>query len=266
MSTDNDHAGGSDGVSDHSYMTAITSRRGFLATAAMGATGLVIASGTVQAATANAATTRSAAGRIEAAEAASCLAMTPVQEVGPFYVAYDHVRSNIRTGQSGIHLALHIKVINVRTCKPIHNAALDIWQANALGVYSDEQQEGTLSKTYLRGIQLTDASGRAVFKTIMPGWYAGRVEHIHAKVRLKGTDTNDVYSGGTTAHIGQMFFSQKVNDACAKVAPYDTNSTARISNHADRVYSGQGGARSHITVSGSPSKGYVGHITLGVRP
>jgi protocatechuate 3,4-dioxygenase beta subunit len=243
-------------------LTRRTNRRGFLSTAAVGATGLVIAG-----ATRSGAATRTGRASIgETADAASCLTLSPTAEVGPFYVAYNHVRSNIRAGQTGVHLALHVRVIDVSTCKPIHDAALDIWQANRLGVYSDEQQEGTVGEDWLRGIQLTDKHGRATFHTIMPGWYQGRVEHIHAKVRLHGSDTNDIYSGGATTHIGQFFFPQQVNDAVAKLSTYAANSQQRITNATDRVYTQQGGDESLLTLTGNPSKGYGGHITVGVNP
>jgi protocatechuate 3,4-dioxygenase beta subunit len=239
-----------------------TSRRGFLTTAALGASGLVIAGATRSGATPNTQRTASAA----STDGGSCLTLSPTAEVGPFYVAYDHIRSNIRAGQSGVHLTLHIKVIDVSTCKPIHNAALDIWQANRLGVYSDEQQEDTVGEDWLRGIQLTDKHGRASFHTIMPGWYQGRVEHIHAKVRLHGSDSSGLYSGGSTTHIGQFFFPQKINDAVAKLSTYAANTQQRITNATDRVYTQQGGAESLLTLTGSTSAGYIGHITVGVNP
>lgn len=244
-------------MSTDDALTRRTSRRGFLTTAALGASGLVIAG-----------TSRSGAttAKRAATSAGSCLTLSPTAEVGPFYVAYNHIRSNIRAGQTGVHLTLHITVINVSTCKPIRNAALDIWQANRLGVYSDEQQEGTVGEDWLRGVQLTDKHGRATFHTIMPGWYQGRVEHIHAKVRLHGTDTNNIYRGGSTSHIGQFFFPQKVNDRVAKLAAYAANTQQRITNATDRVYTQQGGAESVLSLSGNPSTGYVAHITVGVNP
>jgi protocatechuate 3,4-dioxygenase beta subunit len=230
-----------------------TSRRGFLASGALGAGGLAVAA-LARPTTAT-----------DLDDATSCLTLTPTEEVGPFYVAYDHVRRNIRAGQTGIHLRLHVRVIDVSTCKPVHNAALDVWQANALGVYSDEPKEGTSAKRYLRGLQLTDKHGRAVFHTIMPGWYQGRVEHIHVKVRRHGTITDGVYSGGTTAHVGQMFFPQHVNDACAVIAAYASNQQDRITNSTDRVYTKQSGSECRLKISGSTSNGYVGRITLGIK-
>ena len=65
-------------------------------------------------------------------------------------------------------------VANVASCKPVKNAAVDIWHASAGGVYSDEQQNGTVGQTFLRGVQKTNANGIATFTTIYPGWYPGR--------------------------------------------------------------------------------------------
>ena len=56
---------------------------------------------------------------------------------------------------------------------------MDIWHADAAGVYSDESVEGTEGLTYLRGYQVTDANGLVIFKTMFPGWYSGRTVHIH---------------------------------------------------------------------------------------
>lgn len=248
-------------TNDHAS-TRRTSRRGFLTTAAVGASGLVIAGATKSVATPG----KRLATSTVTADAASCLMLSPTAEVGPFYVAYNQIRSNIRAGQTGVHLVLHVKVINVSTCAPIHNAALDIWHANRLGVYSDEQQEGTVGEDWLRGIQLTDKHGRSAFHTVMPGWYQGRVEHIHAKVRLHGTEANGSYSGGSTTHIGQFFFPQKINDTVAKLSTYAANSQQRITNATDRVYTQQGGANSVLRLTGNTSKGYVAHITVGVNP
>jgi protocatechuate 3,4-dioxygenase beta subunit len=243
-----------------------TSRRGFLAASALGAAGVAVGTARMTRAAAEPAARADAQSASARAAGSTCLRLSPTEEVGPFYVAYDRVRENVRAGQAGIALRLHVRVINVSTCRPIRGAALDIWQANARGTYSDEAQEDTVGQTWLRGVQLTDSSGRVTFRTIMPGWYEGRVNHIHAKVRVKGTVKNHRYTGGTTAHIGQMFFPQAINNTCAKVSPYTSNTNDRITNAEDRVYTRQGGARSRLTMTGSPTKGYVGHITLGVTP
>ena len=63
--------------------------------------------------------------------------------------------------------------------------------ATPIGTYA-----AATHKTFLRGIQKTDAKGVATFKTIYPGWYQGRTVHIHVKVSL----------GGNVVHTGQLYF------------------------------------------------------------
>ena len=104
------------------------------------------------------------------AAAASCVLQREVTE-GPYYLDLDLVRRNIKGGRKGTPLTLKFQVVDATTCKPIRNAAVEIWHADAGGEYSGvEGNRGT----WLRGIQRTGASGRVRFETIFPGWYRGR--------------------------------------------------------------------------------------------
>ena len=58
------------------------------------------------------------------------------QEIGPYYVADELLRSDIREGKPGVPLELRLALLDARTCKPIEGAALDIWHCDALGLYS----------------------------------------------------------------------------------------------------------------------------------
>src|SRR5207244_2442679 len=105
------------------------------------------------------------------------------QTEGPYYIANEAVRRNITEGRPGTPLLLRAFVVNASTCKPIKGAAVDIWHADAGGVYSGFGQ-GAASRTFMRGIQRTNARGLAVFRSGYPGWYQGRTVHIHVKVHL----------------------------------------------------------------------------------
>jgi protocatechuate 3,4-dioxygenase beta subunit len=48
----------------------------------------------------------------------------------------EYIRKDIREKQRGITLVLDIGVLDIRTCKPLPNAYVDIWHANATGFYS----------------------------------------------------------------------------------------------------------------------------------
>lgn len=198
--------------------------------------------------------------------ARTCVRLDPEQEEGPYYVDLGKVRSDVVEGQEGVPLTLRIRIIDHARCRSIADAAVDIWQCNASGVYSDEESEGTVGQTYLRGIQFTDKEGWAELKTIHPGHYAGRATHIHVRVHIGGRRTKKTFEGGHICHTGQMFFPEKINDAVYELAPYDAETTARVPNASDRVYTRQGGRHSLAKVRGSVGSGLEAAVTMGVDP
>jgi protocatechuate 3,4-dioxygenase beta subunit len=96
-------------------------------------------------------------------------------------------RRDITEGRPGLPLRVELAVVNVNdACKPVSNARIDVWHTDKEGVYSGYAQPGanTVGQTFMRGIQITDTDGRASFDTIYPGWYGGRITHIHYQVYL----------------------------------------------------------------------------------
>jgi protocatechuate 3,4-dioxygenase beta subunit len=184
--------------------------------------------------------------------AISCV-LTPELTEGPYYVPNEKVRRNITEGKPGVALELRLTVVNASTCKPIRSAVVDIWHADAGGVYSGAIA-GNAGTNFLRGVQRTDKNGLALFKTIYPGWYEGRATHIHVKV----------YLSGNVVHTGQLFFNESISNAVYKRTPYSSHGLADTPNASDSIYR-NGGSRSMLklkrAVSGS---GYVGAITMGV--
>jgi len=55
---------------------------------------------------------------------------------GPYYVANHLTRRDITDGRPGLPLALHVTVVDATGCKPIKGADVEIWHADAAGVYS----------------------------------------------------------------------------------------------------------------------------------
>ena len=179
--------------------------------------------------------------------------LTPEMTEGPYSLDGDKVRSDITEGKPGTPLALRLTVVDASSCKPIKGASVDIWHCDATGVYSGFAQEGTSGKTYLRGIQKTNAKGVATFKTIYPGWYRGRTVHIHVQVHV----------GGNVVHTGQLFFPEKVSDAVYKRALYASRGTRDTSNASDGIYR-NGGPKSMLRLAKSGA-GWVGTSTMGVQ-
>jgi hypothetical protein len=83
-----------------------------------------------------------------------------------------------------------------------------IWHASAGGTYSGEESNGTV-RTYLRGIQPTDANGLAIFK---------------------------------------LFFRDSVTDAVYKRAPYKSRGERSMRTADDSIY-GSGGSRSLLAMT-----------------
>jgi protocatechuate 3,4-dioxygenase beta subunit len=141
------------------------------------------------------------------AASVSCI-LTPEQTEGPYYIAGEKLRRNITEGRPGTPLVLRTFVVDASTCRPIRNAAVDIWHADASGVYSGFG-DGASSRTFMRGIQRTNAKGLAQFRTVYPGWYPGRTVHIHVKVHLSSN----------VVHTGQLYFPEEPQTPCTGARP-----------------------------------------------
>ena len=136
--------------------------------------------------------------------------LSPAKTEGPYFVDEKLNRADIRIDptdssvQAGVPLQLTIRAFDSdRGCAPVQGATSTSGTANAQGSYSDVAQNGTAGKKYLRGFQMTDATGAVRFTTIYPGWYQGRTIHIHFKVRLFDG------SSATYEFTSQIFFDER---------------------------------------------------------
>lgn len=55
---------------------------------------------------------------------------------GPYYVSGELIRSDMRDGQEGVDMYIHVQVIDVSNCNPVKDMYVDLWHTNATGVYS----------------------------------------------------------------------------------------------------------------------------------
>jgi protocatechuate 3,4-dioxygenase beta subunit len=140
-----------------------------------------------------------------AAAALACTAPaspTTAQTEGPYYTPGSPERADlVDEGMAGTVIVVSGSVVDP-SCTPLANAKVEVWQADADGVYDN-------SGYRLRGYVLTDAQGRYTFRTVVPGEYPGRTEHIHVKVTPEGgrTLTTQLYFPGTAANEGDSIFS-----------------------------------------------------------
>jgi protocatechuate 3,4-dioxygenase beta subunit len=168
---------------------------------------------------------------------------------GPYFVDEKINRSDVRSDTStgtlkeGAPLALTFLVsqLTANACTPLKNAQVDIWHCDAASMYSDtnDPNGSTVGQDFLRGYQITDASGKAGFTTIYPGWYSGRAVHIHFKIRTTGTD------GAAYEFTSQLFFDDTLSDKVFTQAPYAAKGTRNTRNSNDSIYR-SGGAQTLI--------------------
>jgi protocatechuate 3,4-dioxygenase beta subunit len=168
----------------------------------------------------------------------------PQQTEGPYYLDSELNRADIRSEPTdgllseGVPLTVEFRVSRVtpQSCVPLSGAVVDVWHCDAKGEYSGVRDPhfDTRGKKFLRGYQVTDASGTARFKTIYPGWYAGRTVHMHFKIRTNA-------SGRAGAEFtSQLYFEDGITDQVYKRPPYAARGPRMMRNSDDFVFRGGG--------------------------
>jgi uncharacterized protein (TIGR03437 family) len=116
----------------------------------------------------------------------------------------------------------------------------------------------TTGQKFLRGYQISDASGQVTFTTIYPGWYSGRTIHIHFRVRT--------YSGTTVLgnSVSQIFFDDSVNNTVLAQSGYSRTTGRDTTNSNDMVYQTANKERMLATLTGDTETGYTATLTAGV--
>jgi len=161
-------------------------------------------------------------------------ALTCAATLGPCY-AETLVRQDISEGQPGLPVRMAFLVVD-EACNPIEGAEVDIWHTSPTGLYSGEDavdmctlgDAAARAGKWFRGVQVTDANGRADFDTCFPGWYRGRTIHIHFTVRRQG-------AAWVTS---QLYFDDALNDEVLGTQPiYADRGERTTTNQNDSVIS-----------------------------
>jgi len=200
------------------------------------------------------------------AAALSCV-VRPELTIGPYFVDDQLNRSDIRSEPSdgsvraGVPLTLAIGVFDVsqNSCDPLEGAQVDIWHCDAQGIYSGVSDQGfdTQGQKFLRGFQLTDATGKAQFTTIYPGWYSGRTVHIHFMIRTTGADSQ------AYEFVSQFFFDEALSDQVYTQEPYAAKGQRNTLNASDNIFT-NGGDQLLLNISGDNASGYAATINIGL--
>ncbi|MFT4173163.1 MAG: intradiol ring-cleavage dioxygenase [Rhodocyclaceae bacterium] len=243
-----------------------TATGGSSSAGASASAGSTSSAGSSAASSASASAASSAAGSSAASVACT---LVPQETEGPYPLLAilsnsAITRRDITEGKTGVPLTLTLKLVSTaQNCAPIVGAAVYIWHCDKDGVYSGYTSQtggvSTVGQMFLRGVQVTDASGAVSFTTLYPGWYAGRITHIHFQVYL-----NDNLRVTATA-TSQLAFPQDITRAVYASSLYAARgqNTSVTSFAADNVFS-DGTTYQMLEVSGDVTDGYAAALTVGI--
>ena len=115
---------------------------------------------------------------------------------GPYYVTGTPELKDGELNYSGlsgdpIRISGHVYA-GEDASSPIAGAKIEIWQTDADGAYhpegnGDVSQYGE-DEVALRGYVVSDETGAYSFESVYPGYYEGRVRHIHVRASADGLD------------------------------------------------------------------------------
>lgn len=185
------------------------------------------------------------------------VAAMPEETAGPFplHSLLDDpaiIRREIAHGRDGIALDIELRLLDVADGKPVTDAGVYVWHCDRDGAYSGYGRY--IGDRFCRGLQFADCDGRVRFRTIFPGWYAGRATHVHFQVYL--TD------GGRLASTSQFTFPEALVRAVQATHGYPV---------ADPVAPGQdfvfadGIGHQVARIDGTPADGLRATLDVGLR-
>lgn len=240
--------GSSDGSSDSSATGATTTST----TTGSTTTGTTTTGSTTTGSTTTGATTATSG------SSGSCV-LIPQETVGPYPLDLSanaaYFRQDVTEGKTGVPLNLTLALVNTyASCAPIANARVDIWHCDKDGAYSGYNQ--AVGQTFCRGIQLSDATGKVTFKTIYPGWYSGRITHIHFQVYL---------NNGLVA-TSQIAFPEDITRAVYTTALYAARgqNTSVTSFAMDNVFSDGTQYQMCTIAANAATGGYDATLNVGI--
>lgn len=195
--------------------------------------------------------------------------LIPSETAGPYplYTVLSNsamIRSSINETKTGVPLTIELTLVKVNgSCGVVPDAYIYLWHCDRAGEYSgySSSQNGShAGETFCRGIQKTDSNGKVTFTTIYPGWYAGRITHVHFQVYLS------TLSQSTITWTSQFGFPQAITYNVYDSTLYASKgqNTSVTSFAADNVFS-DGTQYQIATVTGSVSAGYKATLVVGIN-
>lgn len=167
-------------------------------------------------------------------------------------------RANITEGLQGLPLMLTLNILDTANgCAPLENAAVYLWHTDKDGNYSG--YNNYTNATFMRGVQTTDANGQVTFQTIFPGWYQGRITHMHFEV------FRDNNLSARPSKTSQLAFPQAVTQAVYNTSLYSAKgqNSSVTSFSRDGIFA-DGVTNQLATVTGDVNSGLVAQLNVGI--
>ncbi|NIJ03965.1 intradiol ring-cleavage dioxygenase [Frigoribacterium faeni] len=175
------------------------------------------------------------------------------------------IRSSIGGGATaeGVPMALQLTILDTAgDDAPFQGVAVYVWHCDAAGGYS-MYSDGIEDETYLRGVQVADATGVVGFTSIFPACYSGRWPHIHFEVY---PDVASITDSTNAVATSQVALPEDVSRIVYALDAYDgsTSNLDQVSLDSDNVFSDDSGALQLATVTGDATSGYQVSLTVRV--
>ena len=180
------------------------------------------------------------------------------------------VRSDIRSSfgdfsgtAEGVPATIELTVLDMaRDNVPMVGAAVYVWHCNRDGNYS-LYSDGVTEQNYLRGVQVTDDSGKVSFTSIFPAGYTGRWPHIHFEVYPDQASITDSTNAIATSQIA---IPKNACDTVYATSGYENSVTnlSQLTLATDNVFGDDEGASQLATMGGNVSSGYTIALTAPV--
>ena len=127
-----------------------------------------------------------------------------------------------------------------------------------MALYSGYSQPGAsaVGQTFCRGVQMTDATASRASLRSIPGWYSGRITHIHFRV----------YLGNELEATSQLAFPQDITTEVYRSALYAARgqNTSVGTFTADNVFSDGEQYQLCAMRANAASGGYDAALTVGI--
>lgn len=162
----------------------------------------------------------------------------------------------------GVPLTIRLTLTDA-ACSPLSGYAVYLWHCTRDGNYS-LYSSGITGENYLRGVQVSDASGLVSFTSIFPGCYSGRWPHIHFEIY---PSLSVATSGNYDVKTSQLALPA---DACSTVYNSVSGYSASIANFkaitlaSDNVFGNDSAVLQLASVSGSVSAGYIASLQVSI--